>query len=165
MNSGKNVTEPIPIVRASTPVGERKPAPEAAEQVRPKGRLPTNREINRAVREARRERARVERGEVRRFTKRSRRRRMMWLSGLGVLILLVAGVALTAFSPLLALRTVDVEGTSRIDASAVKKALADQLGRPLPLVDQGAIRSDLAAFPLIRSFSVESHPPNTIVVR
>lgn len=165
MNSGKNVTEPIPIVRASTPVGERKPAPEAATPVRPKGRLPTNREINRAVREARRERARVERGEVRRFTKRSRRRRMMWLSGLGVLILLVAGVALTAFSPLLALRTVDVEGTSRIDASAVKKALADQLGRPLPLVDQGAIRSDLAAFPLIRSFSVESHPPNTIVVR
>ena len=44
-------------------------------------------------------------------------------------------------------------------------ALKDQLGRPLPLVDFSAIRADLAAFPLIRSFSTESHPPSTLVVR
>ncbi|MFF1634885.1 FtsQ-type POTRA domain-containing protein [Leifsonia sp. NPDC058248] len=128
-------------------------------------RLPSNREISRSLREARKERFRVERGEVRRFTKRSRRRRMMWLAGLGTLAALVLGVTLTAFSPLMALRTIDVTGTSRIDVAAVKKSLGDQLGRPLPLVDQGAIRSDLAAFPLIRSYSVESHPPNAIVVR
>ncbi len=107
----------------------------------------------------------MERGEVRRFTKRSRRRRMVWLTSAGVLVVLVLGVVLTAFSPLLALRTIEVTGTSRIDVAAVKKALDDQLGRPLPLVDPAAIRSDLSAFPLIRSYSVESHPPNTIVVR
>jgi len=129
------------------------------------GRLPSNREIDRALRAARKERARVERGEVRRFTKRSRRRRMIWLGALGTLVLLVVAVAVTAFSPLMALRTIDVTGTSRIDAAAVKKALDGQLGRPLPLVDQSSIRTDLAAFPLIRSYSVESHPPNTIVVR
>lgn len=173
-----NVTEPIPIVRASGPVDEvsRTPiadgskamqseADPAKTRVNPKGRLPSNREINRAVREARKERWRVERGEVRRFTKRSRRRRMIWLASLGTLVALVAGVALTAFSPLMALRTIDVAGTARIDAAAIKKALENQIGRPLPLVDQGAIRADLAAFPLIRSYSVESHPPNTIVVR
>lgn len=131
----------------------------------PFGRLPSNREIDRALRAARKERARVERGEVRRFTKRSRRRRMIWLGALGTLVLLVIAVAVTAFSPLMALRTIDVTGTSRIDAAAVKKALDGQLGRPLPLVDQSSIRTDLAAFPLIRSYSVESHPPNTIVVR
>ncbi|MFF1573022.1 FtsQ-type POTRA domain-containing protein [Leifsonia sp. NPDC058292] len=131
----------------------------------PYGHLPSNREINRALRAARKERSKVERGEVRRFTKRSRRRRMVWLASLGTLVVLVVAVALTAFSPLMALRTIDVAGTSRIDAAAVKKALEGQLGRPLPLVDQGAIRSDLATFPLIRSYSVESHPPNTIVVR
>jgi cell division protein FtsQ len=136
-----------------------------AEPKSPYGRLPSNREINRAVRAARKERSRVERGEVRRFTKRSRRRRMIWLASLGTLVLLVVAVAVTAFSPLMALRTIDVAGTSRIDAAAVKTALDGQLGRPLPLVDQGAIRTDLAAFPLIRSYSVESHPPSTIVVR
>lgn len=135
------------------------------EPVGPFGRLPSNREIDRALRAARKERARVERGEVRRFTKRSRRRRMIWLGALGTLVLLVVAVAVTAFSPLMALRTIDVTGTSRIDAAAVKKALDGQLGRPLPLVDQSSIRTDLAAFPLIRSYSVESHPPNTIVVR
>lgn len=135
------------------------------EPVGPFGRLPSNREIDRALRAARKERARVERGEVRRFTKRSRRRRMIWLAALGTLVLLVVAVAVTAFSPLMALRTIDVTGTSRIDAAAVKKALDGQLGRPLPLVDQSSIRTDLAAFPLIRSYSVESHPPNTIVVR
>lgn len=107
----------------------------------------------------------MERGEVRRFTKRSRRRRMLWLSALGTAALLVVAVTLTAFSPLMALRTIDVVGTSRVKASDVTAALKGQLGRPLPLVDFGAIRSDLAAFPLIRSFSTESHPPSTLVVR
>jgi len=179
-------TEPIPIVRASrvdaappaaahgsvsasggasaptsasaSATAERKPA-------EPYDHLPSNREISRDLRRAKKERAKVERGEVRRFTKRSRRRKIAWFSALGVVVALVLGVTLTAFSPLMALRTIDVTGTSRLDVAAVKKALSDQLGRPLPLVDQGAIRGDLAAFPLIRSYSVESHPPNTIVVR
>ncbi|GAA1445158.1 FtsQ-type POTRA domain-containing protein [Leifsonia poae] len=128
-------------------------------------RIPSNREISRSLREARKERARLERGEVRRFTKRSRRRRMVWLASLGTLAALIIGVGLTAFSPLMALKTITVTGTSRIAAATVTKALADQIGRPLPLVDQAAIRGDLAAFPLIRSYSVESHPPNSIVVR
>ena len=128
-------------------------------------RVPSNREIRGALRRARKDRARVERGEVRRFTKRSRRRRMVWLSAAGTAAFLVVAVTLTAFSPLMALRTIDVVGTSRIKAPDVSAALKDQLGRPLPLVDYNAIRGDLAAFPLIRSFSTESHPPSTLIVR
>ena len=90
---------------------------------------------------------------------------MLWFGALGTAALLVVAVTLTALSPLMALRTIDVVGTSRVKASDVTAALKDQLGRPLPLVDFGAIRSDLAAFPLIRSFSTESHPPSTLVVR
>ncbi|HEY2556286.1 MAG TPA: FtsQ-type POTRA domain-containing protein [Diaminobutyricibacter sp.] len=128
-------------------------------------RAPSNREIRRALRRARKERARVERGEVRRFTKRSRRRRMAWLGAAGTAAFLVIAVTLTAFSPLMALRTIEVVGTSRVKAADVTAALKDQLGRPLPLVDFNAIRADLAAFPLIRSFSTESHPPSTLIVR
>lgn len=80
-------------------------------------------------------------------------------------MVLVLGVVITAFSPLMALRKVEVVGTTRLDAGAVVRALGDQLGRPLPLIDEAAIRGDLSAFPLIRSYSVESHPPDTVVVR
>jgi len=152
------ITEPIPIAR---------PRPEAGEShgERAYPRLPTNREIDKALRAARRERKRLERGEVRRFTVRSRRRRIAWLAAAGVVVALVLGVVFVAFSPLLALKHIDVTGTSRLDAGAITKKLSDQLGKPLPLLDQAEISSDLAAFPLIRSYTVESHPPDSIVVR
>jgi cell division protein FtsQ len=129
------------------------------------GRAPGNREISRALRAARAERRRVERGEVRRFTKRSRRRRMAWLGAAGVVLALVLGVVLVGLSPALALRHVEVVGASRLDPATIAKKLGDQLGRPLPLLDQAEISSDLAAFPLIRSYTLESHPPDTLVVR
>ncbi|MFF2052154.1 FtsQ-type POTRA domain-containing protein [Leifsonia sp. NPDC058194] len=178
-------TEPIPVVPAETTTRAAMPAPTpsptrrerepfAAEQPReerpaaetsPYDRLPSNREIDRALRAARKERKRVERGEVRRFTKRSRRRRQAWLAAGGVVAALVLGVTLLAFSPVLALRHIEVTGASRLDPKAIEAKLGDQLGKPLPLLDQAGISHDLAAFPLIRSYTVESHPPDTIVVR
>jgi cell division protein FtsQ len=131
----------------------------------PYSRLPSNREIDKALRAARKERKRLERGEVRRFTKRSRRRRLAWLAVAGVLAVLVLAVAIVAYSPLLALKHIEVTGTSRLAAGTVEKKLSNQLGTPLPLLDQATISSDLAAFPLIRSYTVESHPPDSIVVR
>lgn len=156
----RTVTEPIPLVRPEEP-----PAGAAPGRHEPYERLPSNREISKALRQARRERARLERGEVRRFTKRSRRRRLAWLSAAAVLVVLVLSVVLVAFSPLMALKHIQVVGTSRLDAATVARSLDDQLGRPLPLLDQAAISSDLARFPLIRTYSVESHPPDTLIVR
>lgn len=153
------VTGPIPLVR-----DDEEPRAHPAEES-PYDRLPSNREIDKALRAARRERRRLERGEVRRFTKRSRRRRQVWQIVGGVVATLVLGVVLIGFSPLLALKHIEVAGTSRLDPAAIEEKLGDQLGKPLPLLDQGAISSDLAAFPLIRSYSVESHPPDKIVVR
>lgn len=131
----------------------------------PYGPLPSNREITKALRAARVERRRLERGEVRRFTKRSRRRRQAWLAAGATVAALILGVVLVGFSPLLALSHIEVVGAERLDPKAVQQKLSDQLGKPLPLLDQAAISSDLAAFPLIRSYSLESHPPDTIVVR
>ena len=158
------VTEPVPILTADTPA-ERTAAPSRETDASPYSRLPSNREIDKALRAARRERKRLERGEVRRFTKRSRRRRYAWLGAAGVVVALVLAVTIIAFSPLLALKHIQVTGTSRLDAATVEKKLSDQLGTPLPLLDAAAISSDLAAFPLIRSYTVESHPPDSIVVR
>ncbi len=172
--SVRTVTEPIPIVPsdatpAATPVTpparEAEPSPRAASLTSPYDRLPSNREISKALRAARKERKRIERGEVRRFTKRSRRRRQAWLAAGGVVVALVLGVTLLAFSPLLALKHIEVTGASRLDPKAIEAKLGDQLGKPLPMLDQAGISHDLAAFPLIRSYTVESHPPDTIVIR
>ena len=75
------------------------------------------------------------------------------------------GLVLTAvYSPILALRDVRIEGTSRIDAQQVQTALGSQLGTPLALLDSGTIEKQLAAFPLIRSYATQTIPPGTLVV-
>ncbi|WP_233265460.1 FtsQ-type POTRA domain-containing protein [Leifsonia sp. AG29] len=157
------MTGPLPIPQEARDAGAAPPPRGHGTAEIPQ--LPTNREIARALRAARKERRRLERGEVRRFTRRSRRRRIAWLATAGVVVALVVGVVLIAYSPLLALRHIRVEGTSRLDAGAIEQKLSDQVGTPLPLLDQAAISADLAAFPLIRSYTIESRPPDSIVVR
>ena len=146
-------TEPIPIVGA--------PAADIADG--PADRPPSV--SAREVRSARRMRKRYERGEVKRFTQRSRRRRAVWLISLGSVALILLVAVLAAFSPLMAVTKIEVLGTSRLNAATVSRALDSQLGKPLPLVDFGVIKNDLAKFPLIRSYSTETHPPGTLIVR
>lgn len=83
----------------------------------------------------------------------------------GSFALLVAGVAVVTLSPIMALETVTVVGTNRLDATTVGAALDEHIGTPLALLDDATIRDDLEAFPLIRSFSTEVIPPHTLVVR
>ncbi|MDH6237219.1 FtsQ-type POTRA domain-containing protein [Cryobacterium sp. CG_9.6] len=117
------------------------------------------------LRGARRARKRFERAEVRRFTWRSRRRRTAWLVALGSIVLLLGGVIAAAYSPLMALRTIDVVGANRVAADRVVDALGEQLGTPLPLIDFTRVKSELATFTLIESYVTESRPPGTLVVR
>jgi Cell division septal protein len=118
-----------------------------------------------SVARAARERRRYERNEVKRFTRRSRRRRAIWIGSAATVVAVLAVTVLAAFSPLMALRTIDVVGTTRIDASAVRASLTSQLGKPLPLIDYGSIRHALDGYRLIRSYSTEAVPPGTLVVR
>ena len=118
----------------------------------------------RSVRVASRTRRRYERGEIKRFTRRSRHRRLGWLVGAGLVACLAGLVAIAVYSPLLALRTITVQGTSAVSADAVLKALDGQSGTPLALVNYDLIRQELNAFPLIRSYVTEVVPPHTLVV-
>ncbi len=75
------------------------------------------------------------------------------------------GLVLVAiYSPLLALRTITVDGTSRVSAEAVQAAVADQLGTPLALLDFERITAQLGEFPLIRSYVTETVPPDTLLI-
>lgn len=116
------------------------------------------------ARKAARARKRYERGEVRRFTRRSRNRRAAWLTVVGVFALLLGLVAVAVYSPALALKTVRVEGATTVSAAEVKNAVKGQLGTPLALLDLQRIKTELAKFPLIRSYVTEAVPPNTLII-
>ena len=55
------------------------------------------------------------------------------MSAIGIVGLLVAVLLIAVFSPILALRTIQVDGVSAIPASTVQRALSSQLGTPLAL--------------------------------
>jgi cell division protein FtsQ len=137
-------------------------APEPAEEPERSEKLP--RRPGRQVAKAARERRRFEKSEIRRFTRRSRHRRLTWIVTGSVLVVLAAMVAVAVYSPLLALRTIQVDGASRVKASEVHSAVDGQLGTPLALVDYGTIKRELSAFPLIRSFVTETVPPDTLII-
>jgi cell division protein FtsQ len=117
------------------------------------------------VRQARRERKRVERAEVKRFTARSRRRRRTWFIAAGSVVGIGVLAAALAFSPILSVRAIEVDGAVRVSSDAVVQGLRPILGSPFPLVDQSAIKAELVKYPLIESYSVESRPPDTLVVK
>lgn len=144
------------------PGARRERAPRASRPVDPAAQA---RQADRRARAAARAARRAERAEVRRFTRRSRRRRILVLSSSGALVALVAGVGAVTVSPLMALTEITVTGAERLDPAAVTEALDEHTGTPLALLDHGAIRDDLRAFPLIRSYSTEVVPPHTLVVR
>jgi cell division protein FtsQ len=108
---------------------------------------------------------RVQRAEVRRFTRNSRRRRATWFTVLGLVLVMIAVLLVAVFSPILALRTIEVDGVSAIPAATVQKALSSQLGTPLALLSDQTVRSKLSRIILIRSYTTEIVPPNTLVVR
>lgn len=68
-------------------------------------------------------------------------------------------------SPLMTLTTVVVKGRTDVAEKIITGAVADQIGKPLALLDYDAIRSRLATVTRIQSFSTELQPPHTIVVR
>jgi len=133
-----------------------RPAPDVR---RDKQALPSS-----SARALARQRRRYERLEVKRFTRRARRRRTGWFVAV-LLVLAVGGLVVVAvFSPLLALRTITVDGTSRLNAAALEKAVDGQLGTPLALLNYDTITRDLASFRLIRSYSTEVVPPDTLMI-
>lgn len=121
----------------------------------------TSRDVWRAARARRR----ALRAEIRRFTQRSRRRRYLWLGGIGAVVLLIGGSVVAAYSPLFAVEKVTVVGASTLDPAVVEAALSEQVGTPLALVDASEVKAALLAFPLIETYSLEVKPPHDLTLR
>ncbi|GAA5036984.1 FtsQ-type POTRA domain-containing protein [Microbacterium fluvii] len=110
-------------------------------------------------------RRRALRAEVRRFTVRQRHRRAIWLGAGASLLALVLVTLGAAYSPLFGVEKIHVVGAEQLDADTVAAALRDQVGRPLPLVDESAVKAALVKFPLVQSYTLEARPPHELVVR
>ncbi|MGN6409778.1 MAG: FtsQ-type POTRA domain-containing protein [Curtobacterium sp.] len=121
-------------------------------------------ETAREARIAKRRRRLLERAEVRRFTRRSRHRRAAWITGASIFLVFGVSILVAVFSPLMALQTIEIKGTNRVDETQLRQALSDQIGTPLARLDFGAIKKDIAGFPLIESYVTEEAPPHTLVV-
>jgi cell division protein FtsQ len=165
-NAGKNATPQKPDAKPARSKRER-PAREArATRISESERAEyTARQVQAEKRAAERAERHAERVEARRFTRDSRRRRITWITVGALFVVLVTVLAVAIFSPILALRTIRIEGASVVKASAVRASLADQLGTPLALLNTTKIDKDLSQFTLIRSYVTEIVPPNTLVVR
>ncbi len=83
----------------------------------------------------------------------------------GSIFILGILTAVATFSPLLAIQQVSVVGTQRLNPDEISQALAGQIGKPLPLLNQDEIAKSLAGFTLIESFSATAVPPNGLQVR
>ncbi|MDF2555911.1 MAG: cell division protein [Microbacterium sp.] len=132
-------------------------APAEAEEPRPIGM----RDVWRAARARRR----ALRAEVRRFTVRQRRRRMVWIGVAASLVLITVATVGAAYSPLFAVERVQVVGTQQLPPGDVEAALSDQVGTPLAAIDESAVKSALVRFPLVESYTLEARPPHELVVR
>lgn len=117
-----------------------------------------------SAKRAARERRRFERDEVRRFTRRSRHRRVVWVTALAVAGVLIGTVAIAVYSPLLALTEIEVTGNSAVSSDDIVAAVDDQLGTPLALVNKAELDRALSTFTLIQSYVTETVPPNTLIV-
>src|SRR5690606_19622355 len=114
---------------------------------------------------AARARRRALRAEIRRFTQRSRRRRIAVWGSVGAVAALVLGSVVAAYSPLFAVEKITVAGAHAVDAAAVQQALDGQIGSPLALVDASAVKAALMEFPMIESYALEARPPHDLLVR
>ena len=82
----------------------------------------------------------------------------------GSIMILGILTAVATFSPLLAIQTVSVVGTQRLNPEDISKALSEQIGKPLPLLNHDEIAKSLAGFTLIESFAATAVPPNGLQV-
>lgn len=123
------------------------------------------RAAERRLRAAEKQRRAQLRNERRRFSVGSRRKRRNWWIALAAVAALALFVVGGAFTPVMAVRDLQVVGAVNVNQGDVEQALSRFDGRPLALVDDAEVHQALEPFPMIQRYAVERVPPHTLVVR
>ena len=117
-----------------------------------------------STRHAARARKKAERAEYKRFTASTRQRRLTWTAGVGSVLALAIVVVIVTTSPLMSLRTIRVEGVSRLTASEVIEQLQPLAGLPLARVSAADVARELSDVALIQSVDTRVELPDTLAV-
>ncbi|HET6209918.1 MAG TPA: FtsQ-type POTRA domain-containing protein [Jatrophihabitans sp.] len=89
-----------------------------------------------------------------------------WPIGAGALLVLLVGVGwLVGFSSVLGVHTVVVSGTRLLSPAQVSSAAAVRPGSPLSRLDTAAIRARVAALPQVRTVTVRTSYPSTVLIQ
>ncbi|MFE4197293.1 FtsQ-type POTRA domain-containing protein [Paenarthrobacter sp. NPDC056912] len=94
---------------------------------------------------------------------RRKRRAVVWTVSI-VAALVAVLLAGAVYSPVLAVRTITVDGTTILTPDAVQKALSDLEGKPLPQVSEQEINELLKPLVQVRSATMEARPPSELLV-
>lgn len=92
-----------------------------------------------------------------------KRRLLLWTLSIvtAFVAVLIAGAI---YSPVLAVRTITVDGTKLLTPEAVQKALLGVEGKPLPQVSEQEVNELLKPLIQVRSATVEARPPSELLV-
>jgi len=137
-------------------------APAATAQKTPKSSPASS--SKKTTRQAARARKKAERAEYRRFTASTRQRRLTWTAGVGSVLALAIVVVIVTTSPLMSLRTIRVEGVSRLAAAEVIEQLQPLAGLPLARVSAADVARELSDVALIQSVDTRVELPDTLAV-
>lgn len=105
----------------------------------------------------------LDRFEQRRRSDR-RRRVLRWGIGLLVVVLVVGGGWLVAFSSALAVRSVEVKGLRTLTAKQVESRAEVPVGRPLARLDTVAIEERVSRIARVQSVQVDRSWPHTVSI-
>ena len=96
---------------------------------------------------------------------KGKRRKRILLSTIGIVAVLMAGiVAAAVYSPVLALRTVSVQGTKIVSPDQIQAALAPLQGKPLPQISEEEVTALLKPLVQVKDVSAKALPPSTLQV-
>lgn len=90
--------------------------------------------------------------------------RRVFIASIAAVSLLAVLVTVAVLSPLLAVRKIEIVGTSRVSATAIEKDLKSLMGKPLPQVTSEELAAKLSKYQLIDSVSAVALPPSTLRV-
>lgn len=114
--------------------------------------------------DATKQRVRYEKQEAKRFTREVRQRRLAVFSVIGFFLCLGLVMLMAIYTPLFAVRNIQILGTDRIEASQVVASLSHLEGVPLPQIENSMVAEALSDFKTVASFTISRELPNTLIV-
>lgn len=116
------------------------------------------------LKQAGRDRRNREQRERRRFTEHLRVRRRRVFIAVGTVLALALFVIAGVFTPIMAVRDVQLRGAQAVNTDELQQSLSRFQGVPLALVTDQDVHRAIEAFPLVQRYSIERIPPHTLIV-